>query len=298
MHCVRGQRGYRAGCSGSSSIGALPSDSDELRARKAVLVLSSTLMAALACVWVVTYAVLGLWVSAAIPLVVPGRHGDQHLHVRANAPLHPVPRKPARSASAVAVRAAMEPGRFRELFGSVPLGDHLADGRAACSWARVRPSPGSWRSSASSCSLPRSTLPSLLVRRTSRRASSSRSLRSTSSALATTVFAVLQYFVRARERALMDLAQQHQALELEQAKSERLLLNVLPESVAARLKEHDGSHRRRLPRGHRAVRGHRRLHAAVRATLRVGAGVAAGRGVRALGRAGRRARGGEDQDDR
>jgi adenylate cyclase len=32
------------------------------------LVLSSTLMAALACVWVVTYAVLGLWVSAAIPL--------------------------------------------------------------------------------------------------------------------------------------------------------------------------------------------------------------------------------------
>ena len=57
--------------------------------------------------------------------------------------------------------------------------------------------------------------------------------------LATTVFAVLQYFVRARERALMDLAQQHQALELEQTKSERLLLNVLPASVAARLKEHD-----------------------------------------------------------
>ena len=48
-------------------IGALPSDSAELRARKAVLVLSSTLMASLACVWVATYAVLGLWLSAAIP---------------------------------------------------------------------------------------------------------------------------------------------------------------------------------------------------------------------------------------
>ena len=48
-------------------IGALPSDSDELRARKAVLVLSSALMAALACLWVATYAVLGLWVSALIP---------------------------------------------------------------------------------------------------------------------------------------------------------------------------------------------------------------------------------------
>ena len=48
-------------------IGALPSDSDELRARKAVLVLSSVLMASLSCVWVVTYAALGLWLSAAIP---------------------------------------------------------------------------------------------------------------------------------------------------------------------------------------------------------------------------------------
>ena len=49
-------------------IGALPSDSETLRVRKAVLVLSSTLMATLSVVWVVTYAVLGLWLSAAIPL--------------------------------------------------------------------------------------------------------------------------------------------------------------------------------------------------------------------------------------
>jgi guanylate cyclase len=51
--------------------------------------------------------------------------------------------------------------------------------------------------------------------------------------VATTAFALLEYFVRARERALA-------ALELEQAKSERLLLNVLPETVAARLKEQEG----------------------------------------------------------
>src|SRR5919201_5764608 len=49
-------------------IGASPSDSGELRVRKAVLVLSSTLMAGLASVWVATYALLGLWVSAALPL--------------------------------------------------------------------------------------------------------------------------------------------------------------------------------------------------------------------------------------
>jgi guanylate cyclase len=55
----------------------------------------------------------------------------------------------------------------------------------------------------------------------------------------TTAYVLLQYFVRARERAMAELARQHHALELEQTKSERLLLNVLPEPVAARLKEDD-----------------------------------------------------------
>src|SRR5437764_11020846 len=50
-----------------AEIGVVSSDSEELRLRKTVLTLSSTMMATLACVWVATYAVLGLWVSAAIP---------------------------------------------------------------------------------------------------------------------------------------------------------------------------------------------------------------------------------------
>src|SRR5213593_4764072 len=50
-----------------AEIGSLPSDSDELRLRKTVLTLSSVLMATPSFVWVITYAVLGLWVSAAIP---------------------------------------------------------------------------------------------------------------------------------------------------------------------------------------------------------------------------------------
>jgi class 3 adenylate cyclase len=55
-----------------------------------------------------------------------------------------------------------------------------------------------------------------------------------------TAWVLLQYFVRARERAMSELARQHRALTLEQAKSERLLLNVLPGPVAARLKDDDG----------------------------------------------------------
>jgi guanylate cyclase len=58
--------------------------------------------------------------------------------------------------------------------------------------------------------------------------------------VATTAYALQQYFVRARERALTALAHQHQELEREQEKSERLLLNVLPEPVARRLKEREG----------------------------------------------------------
>jgi class 3 adenylate cyclase len=51
--------------------------------------------------------------------------------------------------------------------------------------------------------------------------------------VSTTAYVLLQYFVRARERALAELG-------VERAKSERLLLNVLPAPVAARLKQHDG----------------------------------------------------------
>ncbi len=44
--------------------------------------------------------------------------------------------------------------------------------------------------------------------------------------VSTTAYVLLQYFVRARERACAEL-------EVERAKSERLLLNVLPASVAS-----------------------------------------------------------------
>src|SRR5437588_6205269 len=50
-----------------AEIGSSPLDSPQLQVRRTVLVLSSTLMAGLACLWVGTYAALGLRVAAAIP---------------------------------------------------------------------------------------------------------------------------------------------------------------------------------------------------------------------------------------
>jgi adenylate cyclase len=50
-----------------AELGVTSADPEELRLRKAVLVLSSALIACLAFVWVGTFAALGLWASAAIP---------------------------------------------------------------------------------------------------------------------------------------------------------------------------------------------------------------------------------------
>jgi adenylate cyclase len=49
------------------TIGLLPEDGEEERLQKASLVLTATLITTLAIVWVVVYASLGLYVSAAIP---------------------------------------------------------------------------------------------------------------------------------------------------------------------------------------------------------------------------------------
>ena len=213
-------------------IGALPSDSEELRARKAVLVLSSTIMAGLSCVWIVTYAVLGLWVSAAIPLayqvataisIYTFARTRRYILFRASQLVLPLLLPFAlqwslggfENSSAVCLWAIISPvgalvfvgarqalpwfGAFAGLVVlSAAIDPALADGAPE---------------------IPQGVVIAFFALNIL--------------GLATTVFAVLQYFVRARERA-------HQALELEQAKSERLLLNVLPESVAVRLKEHDG----------------------------------------------------------
>ncbi|MCA1737045.1 MAG: adenylate/guanylate cyclase domain-containing protein [Actinobacteria bacterium] len=49
------------------TLGALPDDPEEERLRKASLVLTASMITALAVVWVVTYTMLGLYVPAAIP---------------------------------------------------------------------------------------------------------------------------------------------------------------------------------------------------------------------------------------
>jgi class 3 adenylate cyclase len=203
----------------------LPSDSEELRVRKAVLVLSSTLMASLACVWVTTYAVLGLWVSAAIPFAY---------QLASAASIYTFARtrryllfRTTQLWMSLALPFALQwsLGGFRNssavcLWGfTSPLGALLFVGaRQAVPWfagfvglvavsAAIDP--------ALADSAPHIPSEVIVV-----------FFGLTILGVSTTAYALLQYFVRERDR--------------EHARSERLLLNVLPEPVAARLKRDEG----------------------------------------------------------
>jgi adenylate cyclase len=56
-------------------------------------------------------------------------------------------------------------------------------------------------------------------------------------AMSTIVYLLISYFVRARDKLQGRVDEQHRLLKLEQEKSERLLLNILPGPIAERLKE-------------------------------------------------------------
>jgi hypothetical protein len=215
-----------------SEIGVLPSDSEELRVRKTVLVLSSTLMASLAFVWVAIYAALGLWVSAAIPFAYQVASAAS-IYTFARTRRYLLFRRSQLWMSLLLPFALQwSLGGYRTasavaLWGvTAPLGALLFVGaRQAVPWFAAFVGLVAVSGvmdpvlSARAPHVPSGVVIALFVM--------------TVLGVATTTFALLEYFVRARERALA-------VLEIEQAKSERLLLNVLPEPVATRLKEHEG----------------------------------------------------------
>lgn len=222
-----------------AEIGVVPSDSEELRVRKAVLTLSSSLMASLACVWVATYAALGLWVSAAIPF---GYQVASAFSIYTFARTHRYllfRRSQLWMSLLLPFLLQWSLGGFKTSSAvclwafTAPVGALLFVGaRQAVPWfvifgglvavsGAIDPALA-----ARAPDIPNAVVVVFFVLNIL--------------GVTTTAYVLLQYFVRARERALVDLAHQHQALELEQAKSERLLLNVLPEPVARRLKDQDG----------------------------------------------------------
>lgn len=214
-----------------TELGSLPSDSEEMRLRKSVLVLSSSLMATLACIWVVTYAALGLWLSAAIPFVYQlasaasiytfARTRRFHLFRFSQLLMSLLlPFALQWSLGGFAASSAVALWAF-----ACPVGALLFIGtRQAMPWflaftalvvfsGLIDPALAD-----GAPDIPKGVVISFFVLNIL--------------GVCTTAYVLLQYFVRARELALAELG-------VEREKSERLLLNVLPASVADRLKESD-----------------------------------------------------------
>lgn len=202
-------------------VGASPAESDEDRVRRTVLVLSTALMAGLSCIWVATYAALGLWLPAAIPLAyqlasvaslalfaATGRYGLFRTGQLAMSLMLPFALQWSlggfEPSSAVSLWALTSPlgallfvgarqslpwfAAFAVLIGVSALIDPLLAEHAA--------------------DMPQAVVIAFFALNIV--------------GVSTTAYVLLQYFVRSRERAL--------------AESERLLLNVIPAPVAARLK--------------------------------------------------------------
>jgi adenylate cyclase len=214
-----------------TDLGSLPSDSEELRLRKSVLVLSSSLMATFAFVWVATYAVLGLWLSAAIPLAYQLASAASIYTFARTRRFHLFRTSQLWMSLLLPFALQWSLGGFGNSSAvslwafTAPVGALLFVGaRQAVPWfiafAALVGFSGAIDSAlaAGAPNIPEGVVIAYFVLNVL--------------GVTTTAYVLLQYFVRARERALTELG-------VERAKSERLLLNVLPETVASRLKESD-----------------------------------------------------------
>jgi adenylate cyclase len=212
----------------AAAVGALPSDTSDERLRKSALILSSLLITGLSLIWVATYTALGLWRAALIPLAYQvvsliglawfaktKRYGPYRASQVAMFLVLPFLLQWSlggfREAGAIAVWAFTAPLAALVFYGPRQaiawFGAFLAlvAASAAIDSALPEPSPD---------------IPSGVVV-----AFFALNIFGTS----LTTFALLEYFVLARDRA-------HRLLAVEQERSESLLLSILPRPIAERLK--------------------------------------------------------------
>jgi adenylate cyclase len=212
----------------AGAAGSLPLDNPEERLRKSALVLSSLLITALSFIWFGTYAALGLWLSALIPLAY------QVASLVGLAFFARTKHYGAYRASQVAMFLLL-PFLLQWSLGG------FVDSGAVALWAFVAPLGAlvfygprqaiAWfgaflalvaLSAAIDSVLPEPSegIPSWLVV-----AFFALNIFGPS----VTTFALLEYFVRSRDRA-------HRLLAAERERSETLLLSIFPRPIAERLK--------------------------------------------------------------
>jgi adenylate cyclase len=211
-------------------IGVSDTDTGDERIFKEATNLSALLIGLLSFFWVITYAVLGLWLSAAIPLTYQLATLAGFL-LLARRGRHTAFRRSQLCFMLVLPfllqwsLGGFEPSGAVALWAlTAPFGALTFQGaRAAVPWFLAFLGLLGI-SAAIDSSLPVADIPSWLV---------TVFFFLNIGAVSLTAFLLLQYFVRARERA-------HDELGAERERSERLLLNVLPAPIAERLKRESG----------------------------------------------------------
>jgi len=217
-----------------ASLGVDAEDPEDVRLDKAMLTLVATLLAAMAFAWIAIYLALGLPWSAAIPFayqicVVASLVVFAHT-------------KRIRSARAVLlVLMLVLPFSLQWSLGG------FANGSAVAAWAGITPILAYLFGARGRASLVAfvvmlavsglfettlaGTAPNIAA--DLRAALFVMNLAGPSIA----AFLALLYFTTERDRTRAALAQEHRLLEAEQARSERLLLNILPAAIADQLRD-------------------------------------------------------------
>jgi adenylate cyclase len=215
-----------------AAASVLPADSADERIRKVALVLSALIITALAVVWVVTYWLLGLERSAAIPFAY------QLVSLSSLAVFFRTKRYRLFRFSQLLLMLLLP------FFLQWSLGGFIASSGVIL-WSLTAPmgalvfqgtrQAGFWLAAFLGLVMVSGVIETQLA---SKAPEIPEALIATFfvlnfGAVSAVCYFILSYFVRQRERAAKVLA-------LEREKSERLLLNVLPEPIAARLKEAEG----------------------------------------------------------
>jgi adenylate cyclase len=216
----------------AAAAGSLPSDTPDERLRKSALVLSSLLITIFSFIWVGTYAALGLWRSALIPLAY------QVASLVGLAFLAKTKRYAAYRASQVAMFLVLpfllqwslggfvESGAVALWAFVAPLGALVFYGpRQAIAWF------GAFLALVAFSAAIDGVLPGPSEHIPSSVVVAFFALNIFGPSV--TTFALLEHFVRSRDRA-------HRLLAAEQERSETLLLSIFPHAIAERLKiSHD-----------------------------------------------------------
>jgi adenylate cyclase len=222
-----------------AALGSIPGDDEDDRLRKGTLILASALITLLAFVWTITYFALGRPRSAAIPLTYQicsviglavfvrtkrfAPYRTSQLLMMAILPcLLQASLGGFVSSSGVALWASFAAVGALMLVGvrrSVPwFAAYLAEIVALGVLDHV------FRARVPS--LPQPAIATFFVLNLA--------------GVPFTTYVIVRYFVRERERTMAALGIAHRELQHEQERSERLLLNILPRSIARRLKDGHG----------------------------------------------------------